>query len=103
MERYNHFINPYCYKILPLVYDDSLSYYEFLCKLTKTVNQLIDGFNDDFTDIVKENINKHFNRLMGNVLYTEETETIHFTIETIIEATGCEHIYSSKNKDMEIK
>lgn len=32
----------WCYKIMPLVYDDSLSYYEVLCKLTKYVNQIID-------------------------------------------------------------
>lgn len=27
----------WCQKALPLVYDDSLSYYEVLCKLTKYV------------------------------------------------------------------
>ena len=38
----------YCQKVLPAVYDDSLSYYEVLCKLTDTVNQLIEA---DKTDI----------------------------------------------------
>lgn len=33
----------WCQKALPLVYDDSLSYYEVLCKLTKYVNGLRDG------------------------------------------------------------
>lgn len=33
---------PYCYKILPLVYDDSISYYEFLCKILKKINEIID-------------------------------------------------------------
>lgn len=32
----------WCAKVLPLVYDDSLSYYEFLCKL----NQVIQGIAD---------------------------------------------------------
>lgn len=32
----------WCQKALPLVYDDSLSYYEVLCKLTKYVNGLRD-------------------------------------------------------------
>lgn len=27
-----------CQKILPVVYDDSLSYYEVLCKLTQRIN-----------------------------------------------------------------
>ena len=34
-----------CQKVLPLVYDDSLSYYETLCKLTKTLNVVIDNIN----------------------------------------------------------
>lgn len=32
----------WCHKILPLVYDDSLSYYEYLCKLTAKLNEMID-------------------------------------------------------------
>ena len=32
----------WCNKILPLVYDDSLSYYEILCKVVKYINELID-------------------------------------------------------------
>lgn len=31
----------YCQKVLPLVYDDSLSYYELLCKVINAVNELI--------------------------------------------------------------
>lgn len=31
----------WCQKILPLVYDDSLSYYEVLCKLVDYLNQMI--------------------------------------------------------------
>ena len=32
----------WCYKVLPLVYDDSLSYYEVLCKAVDYINNLID-------------------------------------------------------------
>lgn len=32
----------WCYKVLPLVYDDSLSYYEVLCKVVKYINELIE-------------------------------------------------------------
>ena len=32
----------WCHKILPLVYDDSLSYYEFLCKVNEVVQGLAD-------------------------------------------------------------
>lgn len=32
----------WCYKVLPLVYDDSLSYYEVLCKIVKYINNIIE-------------------------------------------------------------
>lgn len=40
----------WCQKVLPLVYDDSLSYYELLCKVVKYLNDVIanvDGLHDD--------------------------------------------------------
>lgn len=43
----------WCQKVLPLVYDDSLSYYEILCKVVDYINKLID---DDKAII--ENVNK---------------------------------------------
>lgn len=36
----------YCQKVLPLVYDNSLSYYEVLCKIQKTLNDLIKNNNE---------------------------------------------------------
>lgn len=38
----NKHLRFWCQKVLPLVYDDSLSYYEILCKITKYINDLID-------------------------------------------------------------
>ena len=35
----------WCYKILPLVYDDSLSYYEVLCKVIKKLNEVIETYS----------------------------------------------------------
>ena len=32
----------WCYKVLPLTYDNSLSYYEVLCKVVEYINDLID-------------------------------------------------------------
>lgn len=43
----------WCHKILPLVYDDSLSYYELLCKLTNIVNKLIEN-NNNLPEYIKE-------------------------------------------------
>lgn len=40
------FIRAYCYKILPLVYEDSLSYYEVLCKMKSALNDVIENVNN---------------------------------------------------------
>lgn len=37
---------PICQKILPTVYDNSLSYYEQICKLTKCCQEIIDELTD---------------------------------------------------------
>ena len=44
MEQFNY----WCQKVLPLVYDESLSYYEVLCKVVDYINNLI----DDDTQII---------------------------------------------------
>lgn len=47
----------WCYKVLPLVYDDSLSYYEVLCKIVKYINDLIENqkdFGNDLAQLQKE-------------------------------------------------
>ena len=31
----------WCFKVLPLVYDDSLSYYEVLCKIREKLNEMV--------------------------------------------------------------
>ena len=35
----------WCQKVLPLVYDDSISYYEVLCKMSEYLNQVINNVN----------------------------------------------------------
>lgn len=41
----------WCQKVLPLVYDDSLSYYEVLCKLVFKIAELIEAVTKDFKDV----------------------------------------------------
>lgn len=43
----------WCQKVLPLVYDDSLSYYEVLCKVIDYLNNLITD-----TNAIVENVNE---------------------------------------------
>lgn len=47
----------WCQKVLPLVYDNSLSYYETLCKIVDYINDLIAQdkvFSDDIQDLQNE-------------------------------------------------
>lgn len=41
----------WCYKVLPLVYDDSLSYYEVLCKVVDYINKMIEEDKSYVEDI----------------------------------------------------
>lgn len=47
----------WCYKVLPLVYDNSLSYYEVLCKAVDYINELIEQdkiFGDELTKLKED-------------------------------------------------
>lgn len=47
----------WCFKVLPLVYDDSLSYYEILCEVVDYINKLIEQdkiFADEINDLKNE-------------------------------------------------
>ena len=41
----------WAHKVLPLTYDDSLSYYEFLCKVLTKMNECIDKINELGTEL----------------------------------------------------
>ena len=64
----------WCQKVLPLVYDDSISYYEVLCKISEYLNQVIDNVNalpDIIDEAVKEyiesgEIQKVLNEMLQN-------------------------------------
>lgn len=49
----------WCQKILPLSYDDSLSYYEALCKISGKMNEIIDmvnSYKEEYISYVNEQI-----------------------------------------------
>lgn len=66
------FERPNCQKILPLAYDNSLSYYEQICKLTHKTNSIIDIINNQLEEYVRRQLDK----LFINAMYDEETETL---------------------------
>ena len=55
----------WCQKVLPLVYDDSLSYYELLCKVVDYLNNTIADVNTLGTDV--DNLNNAFIKLQEYV------------------------------------
>lgn len=67
----------HCQKVLPTCYDDSLSYYENLCKLTEKMNEIIEAINNSFETLVKEEIHKYF----VDTVYDSETETLVLTLK----------------------
>lgn len=56
MEKFTE-LKAWCQKVIPLVYDDSLSYYEFLCKILKKLNDLGISFNQ-FVELLEIELNK---------------------------------------------
>lgn len=84
MKKINYVPNYHCQKILPLVYDDELSYYEYLCKLTDTMNKIIDTINDEFKTIVFQKMDEFLNDIMVDAIYKEDEETIYLKKETIV-------------------
>lgn len=64
----------WCQKVLPLVYDDSLSYYEVLCKVVNYINKLIDEDaeiieNVDALKLEVERIQKWIKDFNGKSVY----------------------------------
>lgn len=49
-----HFNRPHCQPVLPLVYDDALSYYETLCKVIQRLNNIYSDTETMFMDILEE-------------------------------------------------
>lgn len=72
----NHINYPCCNAVLPITYDNSLSYYEQVCKLTSKMNEMIDTFNGKANEVVIANIDKYFNSVMINAIGDENNNSI---------------------------
>ena len=77
----------WCQKVLPLVYDDSLSYYETLCKIVKTLNEVINAVNKlpeyiqslVSDDKLKEILSELLNQLEEQIASANEQNNINAT------------------------
>lgn len=84
----NSNLRPICFnaqKVLPLVFDESLSYYEQLCKLTACMNKMIDVLNNTIDDTIKEFIDERFDAIMLNTIYDSESETLTLYLDKLKE------------------
>lgn len=63
-----------CFKVLPLVYDESLSYYEVLCKLTKLIQEMAKNVDGNFNSIQNE-IEKIYNQITDLKAYVDEQDS----------------------------
>lgn len=83
-------VKAYCAKVLPLVFDNSLSYYEFLGKMCHKLNECIDALNSqnlniiEFTHMVQlevENFEKYIDTRMTEYENALKTEWAQFKEE----------------------
>lgn len=80
----------WCQKVLPLVYDDSLSYYEVLCKLTSYVNKLIEdvkAIEDGLDEYVLKWLEQYGAESVSNWLANYGDEVINEWLDEHPEAT----------------
>lgn len=84
----------WCQKVLPLVYDDSLSYYEVLCKVTSYLNKTIEAVNDlagtitNYDELIN-NLNSVYEGLQTDLTALKKTvndnyDTLNSALETAI-------------------
>lgn len=63
-----------CFKVLPLVYDESLSYYEVLCKLVHLLKEMADNVDGNFNSIQNE-IEKIYSKITDLKEYVDEQDS----------------------------
>ena len=65
----------FCQTVLPIVYDDSLSFQELLYKMIRYIN----GMKDDIENISKDMVSyirEHLDDIFIDAMYDAETETL---------------------------
>lgn len=68
--------NYYSYKVIPLAFDESLSYLEDIASLRHKLNEVITFVNDIIEEKITDYIDERFNDIMLNSMYDAETETL---------------------------
>lgn len=66
----------YTQKVIPLAFDESMSYLEDICHLKYKVNEIIEFIDDVLDQKISQYINIKFNDILINSLYEPSTETL---------------------------
>lgn len=85
----------WCQKVLPLVYDDSLSYYELLCKVVDYINNLIENEKEIIEDL--DNLKKEIQIITKwienfDTSYAEQIIKEHIATMIFVEITDSGYI-----------
>ena len=82
-------MNFWCQKVLPLVYDDSLSYYEVICKLVSRTNEIVEEMKN-YAEFFEEfqTTSDEIKRDMENIKSELENIKNGAYIEVYIDALG---------------
>ena len=65
----------WCQKVLPVEFDDSLSYYEAICKIAEKLNETISTTNNAFNQL-ETDVNAEFNNKQDTLVSGENIKTI---------------------------
>lgn len=91
----------FCQKVLPLVYDDSLSFYEVLCKMVVYLNEMIDNNDGLYQDIVNlknafESLQDYVNDSFDNLNVQEILEgMLEQIINGVVQLAGVTQCYNT--------
>lgn len=69
-------INCYSQKVIPLAFDESMSYLEDIACLKAKINEVITFVNDVIDEKITEYIDERFNDIMLDAMYDASTETL---------------------------
>ena len=71
----------HCDPILPLVYDDSLSYMEVLAKVVDKLNAVIEDVNDNLSEYMSEFVEAHLSDIWGDITWNSTDKSLTFVLK----------------------
>lgn len=87
---------------IPQYYDNSLTYYESICRLNAALNDLVNQLNEKFNETTAEKLDRYLGEYIDvNTSYTEDDKGLHLIFENNYSAKGS-HVYNPETETMTI-